>query len=182
MPAVGTAVPGLPINSTNREKSDVTKRTLNSNLVIGGLLFIGCCGYLYQTFQLSAPIQRGEPGASFYPFILVAIMFAMSIVTFIRGLKDTHRFTPTLSKPAAVRVLLAALATVAFILLFPLAGYWIATGVYTFCIALIFEIGRRDSRLKAVAFCLALALIVTAAGWGFFVELFDLYLPTGELF
>ena len=158
------------------------KRSFNGNLLIGGLLFIGCCAYLYKTLQLSAPIQRGEPGASFYPLILVTIMFAMSVVTIVRGVNNTHTFTPSLTKPAAIRVLSAALATIAFIILFPLLGYWIATTVYTFLIALLFEIGRRESHLKAVAFCAVLALIVTAAGWGFFVELFDLYLPEGELF
>ncbi len=157
----------------------MTKRKLNSDLLVGGLLFIGCSVYLYQMFKLSAPFQQGEPGASFYPLILVAIMFSMSVVTIIRGLKNTASGFPAMSKAAATRASLAIAATVAFIILFPWLGYWIATIIYTFCIALIFEIGRKYSSLMSALFCLVLAVLVTVAGWLFFVKLFELYLPTG---
>jgi hypothetical protein len=155
---------------------------LNKDILMAAAFLIGTTIYLIEALKLPVPFQQGEPGPSFYPFVLTIIMYICSLRLFIVGLRKEKALTLNLKSQKVVKPALMVVATALFILTFDPLGYWIATILYTFSVALIFEWGRKFTFWKTVAFCAAVSFSITFLGWLFFDLLFDLHLPSGELF
>jgi hypothetical protein len=140
--------------------------------------------YLNRILTLPAPFQQGEmePGPAFYPLVLCIIMYVAGLRVLWKGLRKDEGLAVDLKNPRIFRPLGVTGATALFILLFEALGYWISNLLYTFLVGLIFEWGRKYGRKGTILFCMILALVITAAGWLFFDEFFDLHLPRGDIF
>ena len=155
---------------------------MNRQAIVALLLLVLNTGYFVQALTLPTPFQFGEPGPAFLPLILSGILFlALGRILYMefRGLGDTKADeelkSATIAKPVAL-----ILVTAAFIYAFEPLGYWIATLTYTFIVATLFEY-ERTSGLRALGLAAIIGVCITLAGWLFFVTLFELFLPSGEL-
>ena len=156
---------------------------MNRQAIAALFLLVLNTGYFIQALSLPRPFQFGEPGPAFLPLILSSVLFLASgriLYMELRGIAaadETGESTEgvTLVKPVAL-----VLVTAAFVYAFEPVGYWIATLFYTFFVAMLFEF-ERTSFVRAVAVAAAVAFGTTLAGWLFFVTLFDLFLPSGDL-
>ncbi len=155
---------------------------MNRQAIAALFLLVLNTGYFVQALALPRPFQFGEPGPAFLPLILSGILFVASgriLYMELRGIDTGEGEAPTESVSAAKPIALV-LVTAGFVYGFEPLGYWIATLLYTFLVALLFEY-ERTSPLRAIAVAAIVAFGTTLAGWLFFVTLFDLFLPSGEL-
>ncbi len=141
--------------------------------------------YLTELLGMAAPFARGEPGPSFLPWLLCGFLF----VAALRILRDELRAPPgepVDAAPALRRIdvlgpLSVGALTAGFIAAFPYVGYAVATAVYVFAIALMFNFEQTRSWGASLLWSAATAAGVTCFGWLFFVRLFDLFLPGWSL-
>lgn len=154
----------------------------NGQAVFALLLLILNTGYFLETLSLPRPFLLGEPGPSFLPLVLSGVLYIACgriLYAELRGIGDTADE----GAPAggfSIRPVILAVITGIFVYAFEPLGYWVATSLYTFAVAALFELeeSSRPFRLFGVAATVAIGMTVT--GWLFFVTLFDLYLPSGN--
>lgn len=155
---------------------------MNRQAIAALFLLVLNTGYFLQALALPRPFQFGEPGPAFLPLILSGILFVAGgriLYMELRGIESGDKEAPTESVSVAKPIVLV-LVTAGFVHGFEPLGYWIATLLYTFLVALMFEY-ERTTPLRAIVVAAIVSFGTTLAGWLFFVTLFDLFLPSGEL-
>ncbi|WP_084513906.1 tripartite tricarboxylate transporter TctB family protein [Salipiger mucosus] len=136
--------------------------------------------YLYQSFDLPRPFATGEPGPAFFPWILAAVLGLAAFAVLVQELSG--RPVPgedTEGARVTWRTVVLIALTAGFAWAFEPLGYWVATALYTFAVAWLFE-QERAGALKATLTGAIIAAGITGAGWLFFVTLFELFLPEGN--
>lgn len=154
---------------------------MNAQAGFALFLLILTVGYFYDALSLPRPFELGEPGPAFLPLILSAIMFVACgriLYQELRGQAQAEDDGELGGSALSGRSVILVVVTAVFIYLFEMAGYWVATLCYTFAVAVLFEHERTSSFRRAIPIAGLVAVGITAAGWLFFVALFDLYLPT----
>ena len=165
-------------------------RPINAQAVFAVTLLVLTTGYASQIPELGRPFSNGvEPGASFLPIVLSAVMYLFSVRILIRELRRGRQDTAgeqqirsdhvphvALLGPAAVIA-----ATVIFTAALPVVGYFLATSTYTFAVAMYFNLEETGRWMRSAIWSAATAAAITVFCWLFFVELFDLNLPTWSL-
>jgi len=153
---------------------------LNAGLVtlIGILIWV--IVYIAGALQLSPPIEDGLPTESFYPWILIIIMLATCSALLFRA--KMWKAKGQVAQWAQIRRVAPVIGVIVlYIPLFLNAGYWIATSLLSFGIALVFEYEAR-SKLKALIYSVILAIVITGIGYLFFRIGFGVRLPRGVWF
>jgi putative tricarboxylic transport membrane protein len=154
----------------------------NGQALFALFLLILNAGYLAEALTLPRPFQFGEPGPAFLPIVLSCILFlAAGCILFeeIRGTGVAEAEGAPVGRVSARPILLAGI-TAGFVYLFEPLGYWVATLLYSFAVAALFEYEKTSGPLRTLAVSAAIAVGMTVIGWLFFVTLFDLFLPTGD--
>lgn len=154
----------------------------NGQALFAVFLLVLSVGYFAEALTLPTPFERGEPGPAFLPLILSLVLFVSAgriLIAEMRGAGDRSEEGAPAGGLSAKPVILAVI-TGAFIYAFEPLGYWIATLLYTFAVAVLFEFDRGKPALKVLAMAAAVSACITVIGWLFFVTLFDLFLPTGD--
>jgi putative tricarboxylic transport membrane protein len=156
---------------------------MNRQALFALLLIALDAGYFFQSLSLPTPFQLGEPGPAFLPIVLSVLLFISCTAIIWQELAKTAE--PDESADAGrirPRSIILVVATAAFIYCFDPLGYWIATFVYCLIVAWLFERERDITHLRALVTSTLIAASITAVGWLFFVTLFALFLPTGDIF
>jgi putative tricarboxylic transport membrane protein len=156
---------------------------MNRQAIVALFLLVLNTVYFVQAMALPRPFQFGEPGPAFLPLILSGILFlACGRILYmeLRGIGDGGEGEEPAESVSFVKPIALVLVTAGFVYAFEPLGYWISTLFYTFIVAMLFEY-ERTSPSRAVAVAAIVALGTTLAGWLFFVTLFELFLPSGEL-
>lgn len=156
---------------------------MNRQAIAALFLLVLNTGYFVQALTLPRPFQFGEPGPAFLPLILSGILFVACgriLYMELRGIRGAGEGEEVTESVSIVKPIALVLVTAGFVYGFEPLGYWISTLLYTFFVAMLFEY-ERTSPLRAVAVAAIVALGTTLSGWLFFVTLFDLFLPSGEL-
>lgn len=150
---------------------------MNRQVVFALLILVLDLGYLLQALELSFPFERGEPGPAFLPLILVVLLAIGAFGVLVEELRGQSEAGEDAGGFALRSVALVGL-TGGFIAGFEPLGYWIATALYTFAVAWLFE-QERVGAVRALFWSALIAAGVTSVGWLFFVRLFGLFLPEG---
>lgn len=156
---------------------------MNRQAIAALFLLVLNTGYFVQALTLPRPFQFGEPGPAFLPLILSGILFVASgriLYMELRGIRAAGGEDGPTEAVSVAKPIVLVLVTAGFIYGFEPLGYWIATLLYTFFVAMLFEY-ERTSPWRAVAVAVIVAIGTTLAGWLFFVTLFELFLPSGDL-
>jgi putative tricarboxylic transport membrane protein len=175
------SISGLFQGSGTRRQASIQ---MNRQAITALFLLVLNTGYFVQALSLPRPFLHGEPGPAFVPFILSAILYLAAgriLYMAMRGIGDITRGDEPLEASTLIKPFALVLATAGFIYAFEPLGYWLATLLYTFVVAMLFEY-ERSSMLRALGVAALVALGVTVLGWLFFMALFDLFLPSGEVF
>lgn len=160
----------------------------NGQAIFAVLLLVLTTVYVSQIFQLGLPFENGvEPGASFLPIVLSAIMYIAALRILVMELRkgraeveppaqSDHLPLVTVIGPLAV-----TMATAAFAYGLSRVGYFAAAGAYTFLVALYFNFEASGRPVHALLLSAATAAVITVFGWLFFEWLFELSLPGWSL-
>ncbi|MEI4261423.1 tripartite tricarboxylate transporter TctB family protein [Roseovarius sp. D0-M9] len=144
--------------------------------------------YASQIFSLGMPFSNGvEPGASFMPIVLSAIMYVSAGRILVEELRKGRAAATAaaqsdhVSNVGIIGPVIIAILTMGFAAGLERVGYIISAGAYTFAVALYFNYEQHGRPLRAIALAAITALGITGFCWLFFVKLFGLYLPTWSL-
>lgn len=151
---------------------------LGRQAIFALFLIVLSAAYFIETLRLPTPFARGEPGPAFLPMVLAAVLFASAASILLGELRGASPRGENEERLSWKPFLLAAL-TAAFVAVFELAGFLLATFLYTAAVAALFELEKTRHPLRILAVGLAVGAGVTLVGRLFFVELFDLFLPEG---
>ena len=139
--------------------------------------------YASQIFKLGVPFRKGiEPGASFLPIVLSAIMYIGALRILITELRRPGPQVAARARSEHIPAvgITGPLIVIALTILFTaglhIFGYFVAAGLYTFGVAFYFNYEDQGRPLKALLFAMITATVITGFGWLFFVRLFDLSL------
>lgn len=101
-------------------------KKINSDTIVA-ICFMALAGFWYYLIKaLPNPQPRGR---GFYPTILVIGIFFLATILLIRSLRGGTKVKIELEKQDAIRVLIALVSLVAYLLLLPVLGYIISTGL-----------------------------------------------------
>lgn len=156
---------------------------MNRQVAFALVLIVVDIGYFLDALTLPRPFAQGEPGPAFMPFLLSIVLFVACVRILwkeARGLGGDGEEDDAARIGFRPRAFALMAATGAFVYLFEPLGYWIATLLYTFAVALFFERERVGDFVRALPLSAMMAAGITTAGWLFFVTLFDLMLPEGS--
>lgn len=153
--------------------------TVNRQVIFALLVLALDAGYFIQALDLSFPFERGEPGPAFMPLILVVALAIGALGVLVEELRGTAVDDTAEGADFALRTIALIALTAGFVWAFEPLGYPIATAIYTFGVAWLFE-QERVGALKALLTSAFIAAGITVAGWLFFVQLFELFLPEGN--
>lgn len=144
------------------------------------LLIVLDAAYMSEALTLPRPFQLGEPGPAFMPMLLAVVLFIAACRILWMELAGTATRHETEDVRITPRAIALIVVTAGFVWAFQPLGYWIATLPYVFVVAALFEHERIGFDWRLPVFSALIAVVVTAAGWLFFVTLFDLFLPAGD--
>jgi putative tricarboxylic transport membrane protein len=141
--------------------------------------------YASQIPDLGLPFRDGrEPGAAFFPMILVVILVIGAVQILISELRGTgegdmaaSETSQTVPRIGLVGPLVLILMTGLFAFGLLKVGYFVAAGLYTFGVALFFNYEESGRIGRAAGAAVITAAAITGFGWLFFEALFDLSLP-----
>lgn len=152
--------------------------TMNRQAIFALLILALDAGYFLQALQLPVPFARGEPGPAFMPLILVVALAVGALGVLVQELRGTADPEEDEDANFGLRSLGLITLTAAFVWAFEPLGYWVATALYTFAVAWLFE-QERLGPVRSVLTSLLIAFGITGSGWLFFEVLFELFLPEG---
>lgn len=149
--------------------------------IFHGLLALLALGYLLGSMRMGPPINNGQLTPSFFPFIvgiLVSLLciwqWAAEIVSCRKCAEPIVQEDQAVATPSVLwgvsEVKLIAITAI-YVLSFTLAGYWLSTLLYVFAVMLLFS-GVNKWLSKGL-----MSLIITAAGYLVFSQLFNVRLP-----
>lgn len=160
----------------------------NGQAIFAMVLLVLTTVYASQIFSLGMPFAKGvEPGASFLPIVLSAIMYVGALrilwAELRKGREDGEGAAQSDHVPAVsiVGPLALIIATGLFAYGLDRVGYFVAAGAYTFLVALYFNYEASGRPVHAVILSAITAVVITVFGWLFFVRLFELSLPVWSL-
>lgn len=160
----------------------------NGQAIFALVLLVLTTVYASQIFKLGMPFAKGvEPGASFLPIVLSAVMYLAAGRILLEELRRGRQAVAEMAQsdhvPAVglIGPLVIALLTMGFAAGLERVGYVVAAGGYTFAVALYFNFEQDGRPLRAILVAAITAAAITGFGWLFFVKLFGLYLPTWNL-
>lgn len=156
----------------------------NGQAIVALVLLVLTTVYASQILTLGIPFENGvEPGASFLPIVLSAVMYVGATSILLGELRRDRPDVATAERSDHVRAIgvsgpaVVILATVIFAAGLTRVGYFASAGIYTFVVALYFNY-EQDGRLARALLTAAMtAVAITIFGWLFFVQLFGLTLP-----
>lgn len=155
-----------------------SKLNASFRMLVG--ILIAVIVYIAGAIQLSPPIEDGLPTESFYPWILIVIMLAACSTLLFR--EKMWKAKGQVAQWAQIKRVASVIGiTALYIPLLFNAGYWIATPLLSFGIALVLEYEAR-SKLKALIYPVILAIIIPWIGYLFFRIAFGVRLPGGVWF
>jgi putative tricarboxylic transport membrane protein len=157
----------------------------NAQAVFAVGLILFATVYASQIPKLGMPFTRpAEPGASFFPLVLVTILYVAAFRVLLAELRraadapqDAAPVSDTVPRIGLLGPLVLVLLTAVFATALPTLGYFAAAAIYTFGVALFFnfeETGRLGPTLARSALTSA---AITGFGWLFFEGIFGLSLP-----
>ncbi|MFX0543325.1 tripartite tricarboxylate transporter TctB family protein [Roseovarius sp. S4756] len=159
-------------------------RPINGQAIFAVLLLVLTTVYATQIPKLGLPFENGvEPGASFLPIVLSAIMYLcagrMMIAEFRREAIEAAPHMPSdhIPRIELTGPLLVVVFTIGFAAGLERVGYFVAAGSYTFAVALYFNCEESGRILHALLLSAATSVALTLFGWLFFEWLFELSLP-----
>jgi hypothetical protein len=121
-------------------------------------------------------IRRGIPGPGFLPFFSgLALIFA-SLFVLIPALRIKEKLPeniPSIERGSFTKILLAAVALVAYGVVIEYAGFFLTTLFF-----MLFALRLKETRWR---FITSLALVTAAVSYLLFVVLLELQLPKGLL-
>ncbi len=160
----------------------------NGQAIFALVLLVLTTVYASQIFTLGLPFANGvEPGASFLPIALSAIMYVAAGRVMLNELRKGRATSAPRAESDHVPgvgitgPLLIGVCTMGFAAGLERVGYVVAAGGYTFAVALYFNYEQDGRPLRAILVSVLTAAAITGFGWLFFVKLFGLYLPTWSL-
>ena len=162
---------------------------LNGQAIFALVLLVLTTVYASQIFGLGMPFVKGvEPGASFMPILLSAIMYVGALRILVtelrRGQKeacDARAMSQHVPAVGIIGPLIVGAATALFAFGLDRVGYFVSAGAYTFIVALYFNYEGSGRPLQALILSALTAAVITVFGWLFFVWLFELSLPVWSL-
>ncbi len=161
-------------------------RLLNGQILFALGLAVLNTVYASQLWQMARPFASGEPGPSFLPTILCGFVYVAVAWILLAEFRAGAAARPEPDRSDAVPhigivgPLIAIGLTSLFIVGFFYVGYVVSAAVYTFLIALYFNLEQSGRWKRSALVALAISAAVTLFGWLFFVRLFGLYLPVWE--
>ncbi len=151
-----------------------TRRFLRGDVVIGVVLLALALWYGLEA-QDFRPGRSGDPGAGMFPTLLALLLGVLAlwliVSALIEPLSQEEQDPQELARKRAialagfVRAAIAALLSIAFVVVFETLGYIITTALYAAAISLLF---RRDN--------LWITLFAAAGAVGFLYLLFSVFL------
>jgi hypothetical protein len=161
----------------------------NSQAAFAVGLILFATVYASQIPKLGIPFARsGEPGASFFPIVLVVILYVAAFRVLsaeLRRTVDAQTDAPlpseTVPRIGLVGPLVLIVLTVLFIVALPTLGYFVAAAVYTFGVAVFFNYEETGRPWRAIGQSVLTAAAITVFGWLFFDVFFGLSLPGWDL-
>jgi len=159
----------------------------NGQAIFALVLLVLNTVYASQIFKLGVPFDNGvEPGASFLPIVLCAVLYLAAGRIVIGELRagrsaeapSAHAKSDHVPAIGITGPLVIAILTMGFAAGLERVGYIVAAGAYTFAVALYFNYEESGRPLRTILVAAITAALITGFGWLFFVKLFDLYLPT----
>lgn len=160
----------------------------NGQALFAMLLLVLTTVYASQIFELGLPFANGvEPGASFLPIVLSAIMYVGALRILVTELRrgqakeKAPAQSDNLPHVTLIGPLIVTLATAAFAYGLSRVGYFVAAGAYTFAVALYFNYEASERIIYALVLSAVTAAAITIFGWLFFEWLFELSLPGWSL-
>ena len=152
------------------------------SVIIGILVFTAI--YTIGSFRLGAPIYRGEPTESTFPWIIIIIMLtACSAQLFSLVKKIKSQQAPDKEKIGGFNIplILGIAALSLFIIAFVFLGYWPAAIMLTFAVSYIFEANTKNTRSKWLHIII-LTVLIPILGYLFYWGIFNIHFPKGLLF
>jgi len=151
--------------------------------VIVGILVLTAI-YIIGALRLGAPMYRGEPTESTFPWIIIIVMLtACSIKLFplMKKIKVQQALDEERIKGVNISFLLGIAGLSAFIAAFLLFGYWIAAIILTFVTSYIFE-AHNENKKKKWLYIIVLTVLIPIIGYLFYGTIFNIHFPKGLLF
>lgn len=135
--------------------------------------------YLVSSIFLGAPLENGRLTPSFFPLLLGGISTAFTLTLLVRAIKQVGNEGEIGSAQKEVETrniekllpYFVIAATIAYIILFPIIGYFLSSLLYVFSIIVIFsDLHRLFSKF-------ILTITVVALGYLLFEQVFRVRLP-----
>lgn len=153
------------------------------------VLIVFATVYASQIPKLGMPFADAqEPGASFFPLVLVAILYVAAVRVLIAELRGTGgepglapHSSETVPRIGVLGPVALVVLTALFVIALPRLGYFLSAALYTFGVALFFNYEQTGRPGRAAVQAALTAAAITGFGWLFFEGIFDLSLPAWDL-
>ena len=134
---------------------------------------------LYQTSQIKNifAVSAKDTGPKLFPYFCATCMIICSVIKFITA-KETETYVPFMSKKGWVKVAIAFVIFVLYIIGMEQLGFLLVTPFVLFALVLLIAGEKKINKLVAAVY----ALIMTGAVYFAFHELMNVMLPAGKLF
>ena len=147
-----------------------------ANIVVAAVLILFGCYYSYLTFALPDRNLPNTLGSSFMPWMLVSILFALSLLLMlnavIKGTAETCDYR--ISMREGLGIVLLATIIIVYISSLNYLGFLLATPV--FLAVLMVLTGGREWKQIVLA-----SVLITVGIYLFFQKIFQIILPAGEI-
>ncbi len=142
-------------------------KKINSDTIVA-ICFITLAGFWY--YLIKALPNQQPKGPGFYPTILVCCMLFLAIILLIKSLIVGTNVKIELTKKDGIRVLIAVVSLIAYLILLPKLGYVVATGLLLTVLITLF--GEKKKLQAAVV-----SMITSGVIYFVFHTLFSVQLP-----
>ncbi|RCW44393.1 tripartite tricarboxylate transporter TctB family protein [Halanaerobium sp. MA284_MarDTE_T2] len=149
------------------------KKIINGTILVSIIFFIIITVFLFEALETAPPLVNGKISPTFFPIIVLSLMYFADIVIFIKGFKEEKGFDfdlSTLKHPTWV-----VIVSFIYINIFKVIGFSLSTFLYAFSLIMIFN--PKKGKIKAVV----AALMITGTVYLLFEVIFGVRLPTVHL-
>ena len=157
----------------------------NAQAVFAVGLILFATVYASQIPKLGVPFGRsGEPGASFFPIVLVCVLYLAAFRVLVAELRrssdtptDAQQASETVPRIGLLGPLVLVVLIASFTVALPTLGYFVAAAAFTFGVALFFNYEQTGRLGRSIGQSVLTAAAITGFGWVFFEGIFGLSLP-----